>query len=243
MNKLEVKNLSIKFNNKYIIKDINIHVNKYELVSIIGISGTGKSTIFNAIAGILNPENGDIYLNKERINSKTGKLSYMLQKDLLLPFKTLLDNLALPLLLKGEKKEIAYKKVKDNLHIFGLNNLENMYPKSLSGGQKQRAALLRTYLFSNDMNLLDEPFSALDYITKKNIHKWYLEIKNKLKLTTLLITHDIDEALILSDRIYILKNLGSYSSIEKEYIVSKEAKNFSTPEYIKLRNEILNNLE
>ena len=143
-------------------------------------------------------------MNGEDITGKSGKISYMLQKDLLLPHKKIIDNVALPLVIKGENKNKSREIAKPYFKDFGLEGTENLYPSKLSGGMKQRAALLRTYLFSNEVALLDEPFSALDAITKHKIHSWYLNIMNKIKMSTLFITHDIDEAILLSDRIYIL---------------------------------------
>lgn len=177
MIKLEVKKLSVVLDGKNIIEDINFHVNSGELVSIIGLSGSGKTTIFNAVAGIVPINTGKILLNDVDVTGKSGKMSYMLQKDLLLPFKTVIENIALPLIIKGMDTKSAFRKVMDNLEFFGLTGLENKYPKELSGGQRQRVAFLRTYMFSDDMNLLDEPFSALDLITKSNIHKWYMDIR------------------------------------------------------------------
>ena len=240
MLKLEIENLCIEFENKIIVKDINLKVNKGELVSIVGVSGTGKSTIFNAVAGLISPKYGNIYLNKENIVNKKGKVSYMLQKDLLLPFRTTIDNIALPLLIKGVNKEDAYKKINNYIDKFGLKNQEFKYPNKLSGGQRQRAALLRTYMFSSDMILLDEPFSALDFITKKNIHKWYMDIGKELNLTTLLITHDIDEAIYLSDKIYILASNGEYSTLSKEIEINLENRDNTSPEFNNIKRKILN---
>lgn len=240
MLKLEIENLCIEFENKIIVKDINLKVNKGELVSIVGVSGTGKSTIFNAVAGLISPKYGNIYLNKENIVNKKGKVSYMLQKDLLLPFRTTIDNIALPLLIKGVNKEEAYKKINNYIDKFGLKNQEFKYPNKLSGGQRQRAALLRTYMFSSDMILLDEPFSALDFITKKNIHKWYMDIRKELNLTTLLITHDIDEAIYLSDKIYILASNGEYSTLSKEIEINIENRDNTSPEFNNIKRKILN---
>ena len=129
----------------------------------------------------------------------------MLQKDLLLPFKTVLDNVALPQIIKGKDKKAARAEAAAYFKEFGLAGTEDKYPQMLSGGMRQRAALLRTYLFGREVALLDEPFSALDAITKENIHQWYLEIMTQLNLTTLFITHDMEEAILLSDRIYVLK--------------------------------------
>lgn len=239
MKKLEVKNLSISLSNKIIIKDINLYVNTGEFVSIIGSSGSGKSTLFNAITGIIPVNKGEILLNNTNITGETGKISYMLQKDLLLPFKKVKDNIALPLILKGYSKEEAYKKFNKYIDIFDIRDLLDKYPNSLSGGQRQRVALLRTIMFSDDINLLDEPFSALDLITKSKIHKWYNEIRSKFNLTTLLITHDIDEAILLSDRIYILKN----NTLIKEFKIDLSNKRENTNiDFINIKKEIISYL-
>lgn len=238
--KLKVENLHVSYGNKLIIKDINIFVDKGELVSIIGVSGSGKTTLFNAIAGIISPTKGDIFLNGENITNTSGKLSYMLQKDLLFPFKKIKDNIILPLILKGIKKEEAYSKMNEYIDEFGIKELIEKYPNELSGGQRQRAALLRTYLFSSDMSLLDEPFSALDQITKTNLHKWYIKIKRELNLSTLFITHDIDEAIILSDRIYILSiDENNVGYISKEIKVDLEKKDNLSLEFLNLKREII----
>ncbi|WP_064613566.1 ABC transporter ATP-binding protein [Streptobacillus moniliformis] len=243
MIKLEVKNLSVVLDGKNIIEDINFHVNSGELVSIIGLSGSGKTTIFNAVAGIVPINTGKILLNDVDVTGKSGKMSYMLQKDLLLPFKTVIENIALPLIIKGMDTKSAFRKVMDNLEFFGFTGLENKYPKELSGGQRQRVAFLRTYMFSDDMNLLDEPFSALDLITKSNIHKWYMEIRKKLNLTTLLITHDIDEAILLSNRIYILNIEKGVGKISKEIYINLGKRDNTTIEFIEFKKKILEELD
>lgn len=202
--KLEVKDVTVEINGNTIIDNVSINLYEGEIVSILGTSGGGKTTLFNVIAGLIIPKNGKVNLNEENIIGKTGKISYMLQKDLLLPFKTIIDNVSLPLIIRGEKKQDARKKASKYFKQFGLEGTENLYPKSLSGGMRQRAALLRTYMFSNEIALLDEPFSALDAITKQKMHNWYIELMKNIKMSTLFITHDIDEAILLSNRIYIL---------------------------------------
>lgn len=202
--KLEISNISISFENKKVLENISIDLYENELVCILGVSGSGKTTLFNIIAGLLKSNSGNVKMNGEDITGKSGKISYMLQKDLLLPHKKIIDNVALPIVIKGENKVKAREIAKPYFKEFGLEGTENLYPNKLSGGMKQRAALLRTYLFSSEVALLDEPFSALDAITKHKIHNWYLNIMKKIKMSTLFITHDIDEAILLSDRIYIL---------------------------------------
>lgn len=202
--KLEISNISISFENKKVLENISIDLYENELVCILGVSGSGKTTLFNIIAGLLKSNFGNVKMNGEDITGKSGEISYMLQKDLLLPHKKIIDNVALPIVIKGESKVKAREIAKPYFKEFGLEGTENLYPNKLSGGMKQRAALLRTYLFSSEVALLDEPFSALDAITKHKIHNWYLNIMKKIKMSTLFITHDIDEAILLSDRIYIL---------------------------------------
>ncbi len=130
----------------------------------------------------------------------------MLQKDLLLEHKTVLGNVILPLLIRKVSKKEATEQATQILKEFGLFDVADKYPHELSGGMRQRVALLRTYMFGHKLFLLDEAFSALDELTKMELHAWYLDIHRRLGLTTLLITHSIEEALALSDRIYILKN-------------------------------------
>ena len=201
---LKAEHITKIYGQRTIIKDINIELNQGELVCLLGVSGSGKTTLFHILSGLTTPEEGHVYLNDKEITSTPGQISYMLQKDLLLPHKKIIDNVSLPLVLKGMKKADARQKADPLFADFGLDGTQYQYPSQLSGGMRQRAALLRTYLSSNGVALLDEPFSALDTITKSNIHKWYLNIMTHIDLSTLFITHDIDEAILLSDRIYIL---------------------------------------
>ena len=203
-NILDIKNLSYSFGNNPILKDINIHVNENEMVAIVGSSGVGKSTLFNLIAGVLNKQTGEITINGSE--DYIGKVAYMLQKDLLFEHKTIIDNVILPLIIGKVDKKEALEEGNKILKQFNLDKYANKYPQQLSGGMRQRVALIRTYMFKRNIFLLDEAFSALDAITKKELHKWYLDLKKEFNLTTLLITHDIAEAVFLSDRIYILGN-------------------------------------
>lgn len=241
MSLLETKNISKSFEGRHIIENINIHLEKKEIVSLLGVSGVGKTTLFNIIAGVLSPDEGQVTLNKKVINGKSGNISYMLQKDLLLAHLTVLDNVALPLIIRGMKKKDARAKAKQLLPTFGLEGMEKKYPSQLSGGMRQRAAFLRTYLFSDEVALLDEPFSALDAITKHELHKWYINIMEQINLATLFITHDIDEAILLSDRIYIMG--GSPGKIVKEIEITQDKyarENFNlTVEFLQYKKEIL----
>ena len=220
MTALEVRGVSFSYDNKSnTIENIDITLNKGEIVCVLGVSGGGKTTLFNVIAGLLKPQQGSVVLNGEDVTGQSGKISYMLQKDMLLPFRTVEDNVAFPLILKGVKKKEARKLVGEHFAQFGLDGTQKRYPAELSGGMRQRAALLRTYMFGGAAALLDEPFSALDTITKSEMHRWYLDVMEKIKLSTLFITHDIDEAVLLSDRIYLLG--GKPGTITDEIIIDE----------------------
>lgn len=239
--KLEVKDVTVEINGNTIIDNVSINLYEGEIVSILGTSGGGKTTLFNVIAGLIIPKNGKVNLNDENIVGKTGKISYMLQKDLLLPFKTIIDNVSLPLIIRGEKKQEAREKASQYFKQFGLEGTENNYPKSLSGGMRQRAALLRTYMFSNEIALLDEPFSALDAITKQKMHNWYIELMKNIKMSTLFITHDIDEAILLSNRIYILGDKPGRILTEIKIELDKMKtvdKLVMMPKFLEYKNEI-----
>ncbi len=147
-----------------------------ELVSLVGVSGSGKTTLFNIIAGLLKPDKGKVFLKGEDVTGRAGKISYMLQKDLLLPYMSIIDNVSLPLVLRGHKKKEAREKVRGLFKDFGLEGTQEKYPSHLPGGMAQRAALLRTYVFSNEVVTLATAVSALDAITKASIHKWYKNI-------------------------------------------------------------------
>lgn len=241
---LEVKGVSKSFQNEKIIEDICITLCEGEIVSLLGVSGGGKTTLFNLIAGILQPDQGSIWLDGKEITGKPGMVSYMLQKDLLLPYRTIVDNVALPLLIKGMKKKEARERASSFFEQFGLEGTQKKYPAQLSGGMKQRAALLRTYLFSERVALLDEPFSALDMLTKGTIHKWYLEVMEQIRLSTLFVTHDIDEAILLSDRIYLLTGKPGCITAEVKIKEPKPRRvDFNlSPEFLQYKAEILAHL-
>lgn len=244
MAELIVSNVSAAYENENVIENISIELHNNELVSLLGVSGGGKSTLFNVIAGLLKPRSGHILLNGNEITGVPGQVSYMLQKDLLLPYRTVQDNVALPLLLKGEKKAVAREKVSGFFSQFGLAGTQRQYPYQLSGGMRQRAALLRTYMASKDIMLLDEPFSALDTLTKSEMHKWYLDVVEQIGISTLFITHDIDEAILLSDRIYLLG--GHPGQITDEIVIRvprPRKRDFNlTPEFLQYKKSMIEKL-
>lgn len=187
-----------------IVDDISFFLDKGEFVTLIGPSGCGKSTIFNMIGGIIPIDEGKVIIDGKDCTGEAGHVSYMYQKDLLLPWKNIIDNISLPLLIKGKSIKESRKRVNYYFKLFGLEGFEYKYPFQLSGGMRQRAALLRTYMFSKDILLLDEPFGGLDAITRSKMQEWLLQVIEKIRASVLFITHDIDEGIYLSDRIYVL---------------------------------------
>lgn len=208
MHKLEIKetNKIFKKNGQevYALENVTMQIPEGKFVSIIGPSGCGKSTLFNIIAGLLKPTTGQILLDGENIVGKNGYVGYMLQKDLLLPWRTILQNVILGLEIRGVSKKQAIERALPLLQKYGLGGFEYHYPSELSGGMRQRAALLRTLLYDQDIILLDEPFGALDAQTRLLMQTWLMQIWTDFKKTILFVTHDIDEAIYLSDEIYVL---------------------------------------
>ena len=239
---LEVRNVSFGYGEREIISNINLELRDNELVSLLGVSGSGKSTLFNIIAGLLKPDAGKVIYRGEDITGKSGIISYSFQKDLLLPYMTIEENVALPLLIKKEKKADALVKANKLLKEFKLDAYAKKYPKELSGGMRQRIALIRTYLFSKDVSLLDEPFSALDAITKDEMHDWYMNMRRKYNTSTIFITHDVDEAILLSDRIYILGEGDIKSEIKIEASVRDNSFKL-TKEFLEYKKSVIGCLE
>ncbi|MBU3159956.1 ABC transporter ATP-binding protein [Clostridium frigoris] len=239
--KLAVNNIEKNFGSMNIIKNVSFYAKENEFVSLLGPSGSGKSTIFNIISGLLLQDAGKIIIDGEECSSRLKKVSYMHQKDLLLPWKNIIDNVSLPLIIKGKSKREARNQVLEYFKVFGLVGFEYKYPFQLSGGMRQRAALLRTYIASADIMLLDEPFGALDAITRSKMHSWLLEVIKELKATIIFITHDIEEAVFLSDRIYVLSDKPA--TIKTEIIVDlpkTRTKDIVTSEnFNKIKKEIL----
>lgn len=230
---ISLQNVSKSFDREEVLKGISIHVNKGEFVSILGPSGCGKSTLFNMITGLVSADEGTL--------SVKGDIGYMQQKDLLLPWKTILKNVVLPLDIRGADKKASIDKAMKFIEIMGLKGSEKKYPYELSGGMKQRASFLRTFLSSEEIMLLDEPFGALDSITKGKMQKWLLEMKTTLNNTILFITHDIEEAVFLSDRIYVL---SSRPGVIKEEIVvdffkENKVNRLLSPELLNIKEDIL----
>ena len=201
--KLRVEQLTFAYEQKKILDNLEFFVEEGEFVSILGPSGSGKSTILKLLTGVLKPERGEILVDGRRTTGLSRQFAYMPQDDLLFPWKTILDNVCLYGQIHGSLRDVR-REAESHLAEFGLAGYEDCYPSQLSGGMRQRAAFLRTALCRADILLLDEPFGALDVITRGEMQDWLLNMRNKLKRTVVLVTHDMDEAVYLSDRILIL---------------------------------------
>lgn len=201
MGHLTIQGVSKSFGQKEVLKEIDLEIAEGEFVSILGPSGSGKSTLFHLIGGLINPDQGSISLNNEEITGKRGFISYMPQHHALFPWRTVLQNVLLGQELQGKRDQ---QKALEMIRKAGLAGYENSLPDALSGGMKQRAAFIRALLSPQPLILLDEPFSALDDFTRQDMQQWLQSVCMEYRRTILFITHNIEEALFLSDRIVIL---------------------------------------
>lgn len=200
---LKLQDVSKSFGTKHVLKQISLEIKAGEFVSLIGPSGSGKSTLFSLIGGLLSPDQGTIHLDGELINDKSGYISYMPQQASLFPWRTVLDNVLLGHELQGYKES---DRAIAMLKKAGLGDVVHAYPHELSGGMKQRVAFIRALLSPQTFMCLDEPFSALDEFTRLEMQKWLLSVWEQYDQSVLFITHSIDEALFLSDKIIILSS-------------------------------------
>ncbi|MHB1346447.1 MAG: ABC transporter ATP-binding protein [Candidatus Humimicrobiaceae bacterium] len=241
INKVEALNIKKSFGDLDTLEDVSIDLEENKFVSILGPSGCGKSTLFDIIAGLEKPDKGMVLIEGKNYTGKTGRVSYMHQKDLLLPWKTVLDNSCIPLIIKGLSLKMSREKANSFFSLFGLSGFEKYYPQQISGGMRQRAALLRTYLFSDDIMLLDEPFGGLDAITRRDMQFWLLKLLENFKSSILFITHSVDEAIFLSDKIYLFSKRPAV--IKKVFEINikrpRDYKVFTSEEFNKIKGEIL----
>lgn len=240
---LEVKNVSFAYENHQVLKDINLHVKEGETVAILGRSGVGKTTLFQLITALLPLQDGTISL--ENSSDIKGKISYMLQKDMLYRHYTVVENIMLPRIIAGDTKQEAKNIALNLLEQFKMSKWANYYPHALSGGMRQRIAFLRTAAFQRQWLLLDEAFSALDAFTRRQLHKWFLETKEKVGWSSLLITHDVDEALILGDRVYVISGQPGTITYELEtnFKIDDIEEVIFESEFLEAKKKLLNALE
>ncbi|ENQ3081062.1 ABC transporter ATP-binding protein [Bacillus cereus] len=238
-NILQFHNVSFQYDEKSIIEKLNAVVQEGELISIIGPSGCGKSTLFRLITGLEKENAGTIEVKG------TTPAGYMPQKDMLLPWRTIIENAALPLECQGVKKKEAQMKAQELLEQFGLQGYEKKQPKDLSGGMRQRVSFIRTLLTGGDLLLLDEPFSALDALTKASLQEWLFEQWKHWQKTILFITHDVEEALFLSNRIFVVTEQPITSLTERIVPLGQERsrKDLHRPEMLALKDELIGMLQ
>jgi NitT/TauT family transport system ATP-binding protein len=218
--KLELRDIRKTFKSSSgavpVLNGLSFKVMNEDFFGIIGPSGCGKTTIFNIIAGLFEPDSGEILLDGQATDGLRGRVGYMMQKDLLFPWRTVLQNVLLGLQVRrrpmAESKELA----REYLNTFGLSGFENSYPKQLSGGMRQRVALIRTLIADPDILLLDEPFSALDYQTRLYLEGVLVEAVQKFKKTVILVTHDIDEVVALANRVVVLTKRPASTKVVHE---------------------------
>jgi len=223
-------------------------VAKGEFVTVVGPSGCGKSTLFNIVAGLDEPDAGGILRfegNSCHAADLLGRVSFMPQRDLLLPWRNVIDNAILALDVEGMPRAQARAKALKMLPEFGLAGFEKQYPNQLSGGMRQRVALMRTFLFERDLMLLDEPFGALDALTRAIMQRWLLDVWQKYRRTILFITHDVDEAIFLGDRVLVMT--ARPGSVKLEQVVDlprpRRPEIVTSPEFVRLKRTLLDAIE
>ena len=261
------RNIEKCYEGEPVVSGINIDLYTGELISLVGPSGVGKTTLFNVLAGVDKPDSGQIFFNGKDISGISGKVCYMMQKDLLLEYRTVLDNMILPLLISGTSKKKGREYAASFFKDFGLAGYEKKYPRELSGGMRQRAALLRTFLQSSEFSgleetiqktteqpviLLDEPFSALDALTRTTMQDWFQNIikpaehspLGKHQLSAVFITHDVEEAIFLSDRVYVLNGIpGKLRAVFEVSEPRPRDRDFSLkPDFLLLKRRILDEI-
>jgi len=216
MSALEARNLTLVWGNGQVVaQDISIELQPGTITCLVGRSGCGKTTLLHALAGLLQPQEGKVLLHGSDVTGHPGHIGYMLQKDLLIPSKRIIDNIALPLELKGVLRSEARARAQEMLERGGLERVAQSWPHELSGGMRQRVAFLRTALIGSDIMLLDEPFSALDALTRREMRAWLMSSVKEFGLSVLVITHDVDEAVAMASRIYVMAGSPAQGVVTK----------------------------
>ncbi len=241
---LEVSGISKTFTHRRketnVLNNVSLKVEQQEFVSIIGPSGCGKSTLFHMIGGLVKPDTGTIRMNGKIVTGQRGEISYMPQQPALFPWRTIEDNVLLAGELKGALHDGAREEARHWLAKIGLSGFERAYPHMLSGGMQQRAAFLRALLAPQELMLLDEPFSALDALTRSEMQRWLLELWEENRRSVLFITHNIEEALLLSNRIYVFSGRpGSIlHMIDVPFPRPRRDEITDAPEFLKLKRQL-----
>lgn len=243
---LEFRNVTFQYEGDEapMMQNLSFSVAEGEFVSIIGASGCGKSTIFRLINGLEQLQQGEILVDGKPISQLKQYSAFMPQKDLLFPWRTIEKNICLPMELAGVNQAEQEKRCKEVLEQVGLLEYRKKYPKDLSGGMKQRVSFARTLLSGADMLLLDEPFSALDFLTRVDMQEWLLHQREHYKKTILFITHDVEEAIFLSQKIFVIQD-RPFSSMEMVEVPLPQQRNRSDlkrPEIVELKEQLIGKL-
>ena len=243
---LEFKNVSFRYavDEFPMMENLSFSVEEGDFVSIIGASGCGKSTIFRLINGLEQLQKGEILVNGKPIREQKQYSAFMPQKDLLFPWRTIEKNICLPMELAGVPAAEQAKRCRDVLTQVGLLEYMKKYPKDLSGGMKQRVSFARTLLSGADMLLLDEPFSALDYLTRVEMQEWLLEQWEHYHKTILFITHDVEEAVFLSKKIFVIQDrpFSSMEMVEVPLPAYRDRNDLKKPEIVDLKERLIGKL-
>jgi ABC-type nitrate/sulfonate/bicarbonate transport system ATPase subunit len=247
--KIELRNLGKTFDlaqgqTRHVVDNVSFSAQPGEFVAVIGPSGCGKSTMFNIMAGLEKPTSGDVLVGGEVVTGQSEHFAYMPQKDLLFPWRTILENTALGLEVRGMHRKEARDKAAALFATFGLSGFENSHPFELSGGMRQRAALLRTVVQNRDVLLLDEPFGALDSLTRMEMQSWLQGVWSKNSWTAVLITHDIREAIYLADRVIVLSARPTTVRLDIQIDLPRprEVNMVTTPEFAEYEKELIETL-
>ncbi|MAC77323.1 MAG: nitrate ABC transporter ATP-binding protein [Rhodobacteraceae bacterium] len=239
--KLRLAQVSRRFDANLALSPTDLDIAEGEFICVVGPSGCGKSTMFNIVAGVLNPSGGKVELDGRDITGQAGQVGYMLQKDLLLPWRTVLDNICLGAILHGRVSRAQRAEGVALAERYGLGEFINHYPSALSGGMRQRVALMRTLAMQRDVLLLDEPFGALDSMTRMAMQQWLLSVWQAERRTVIFVTHDIDEAIFLADRVVVMSpRPGRIRDVLPVTLPRpRDREVFTAPEFLALKDRIM----
>jgi ABC-type nitrate/sulfonate/bicarbonate transport system ATPase subunit len=239
--RLDIRGLCKSFGALEVLRDLDLAVRPGEFAALIGPSGSGKSTLFNLLSGLDTPSAGKLLINGGPADPRSGQVSYMPQNDLLFPWRTVLDNTALGLEAQGVRRREARQRAGELFEAFGLDGFQRSYPFQLSGGMRQRAALLRTVVLGRPVLLLDEPFGALDSLTRTEMQLWLADMWQRYRWTVVLVTHDILEAVLLSDTVHVLSERPA-SVVERISVAlprPRGADDLTEPEFSAAERQVL----
>ena len=223
------------------LEPTSLDINAGSFVAIVGPSGCGKSTLFNIIAGLLRPDSGEVRLEDEPVTGATGHVGYMLQKDLLVPWRTVHDNITMAARLTRRVTNEDRAEARRVAEQYGLGEFLRHYPSALSGGMRQRVAFMRTLVTHQSLLLLDEPFGALDAQTRLEMQQWLLQVWNDTKRTVLFITHDVDESIFLSDRLLVMSPRPGriVADFANPLARPRDVSTLTDPSFISLKSEVM----